>query len=173
MDRYIWIFPILFIFHDMEEVIGLPRFMENNRDDIIRRYPFAQRLLAAYRKGTSTAAFALGVYEEFLVLIAVCALVEFTGAEWARGIWFGCLAGFTAHLAIHIIQAIALRKYIPALATSILALPPSVLLVMHTAWDMGIPAILGAVFGLAAIVVNLRFAHRLMQWYDTRLGNTR
>ena len=168
VNQYIWIFPVLFIFHDMEEVIGMKKFMERNREEIIRRYPFTQRILAIYRKGTSTEAFALGVYEEFLVLIAICALVELTGAEWAMGIWFGGLVGFTVHLVIHLLQAIAIRKYIPAIITSILALPPSVLLVKHTAWDMSLMAVIGAIIGIGGIVVNLILAHKLMQWYDRK-----
>lgn len=38
MDKYIWIFPVLFIFHDMEEVIWLSGFIDKNREDIIKRY---------------------------------------------------------------------------------------------------------------------------------------
>ena len=48
-------------------------------------------------------AFALALYEELIILIAISALAEITKAQWAMGIWYGGLIGFTAHLVIHII----------------------------------------------------------------------
>ncbi len=106
MDKYIWIFPVLFIFHDMEEVIWLPGFIKNNREDITKRYPIAERLLSAYEEGMTTEAFAL---------------------------------------------------------------PPSIMLLMHTKWDMGISAIAGAIIGIAGVAANLKLAHMLMAWYDRKL----
>ena len=169
MDKYIWIFPVLFIFHDMEEVIWLPGFIEKNRQDIIKRYPIAEKLLSAYKMGMSTEAFALAVYEELIVLVAICALVEITKSEWAMGIFYGGLIGFTVHLVIHILQSIAIKRYIPSLITSILTLPPSIMLLMHTKWDMGISAIAGAIIGIAGVAANLKLAHMLMAWYDRKL----
>ena len=168
MDKYIWIFPVLFIFHDMEEVIWLPGFMNKNREEIIKRYPVAEKLLSAYRKGMTTDDFAVAVYEELILLIAVCALAELTKAPWAMGIWYGALIGFTVHLAVHILQAVALKRYIPSLVTSILTLPCSIMLLVNTKWDMNTSAIAGAVAGVLAVAINLKFAHMLMGWYKTR-----
>ena len=79
MEKYIWIFPVLFIFHDMEEIIWLPGFMNKNREEIIKHYPIAEKLLSVYKKGITSEAFAIAVYEELIILIAVCALAELTG----------------------------------------------------------------------------------------------
>jgi hypothetical protein len=168
MDKYIWIFPVLFIFHDMEEIIWLPGFIRKNREDIIERYPIAQKLLSVYGKEMTTEAFAVAVYEELIILMGVCALVELTKAQWAMGIWYGGLIGFTVHLVIHIFQSIAIRRYIPSLATSILTLPPSVLLIVHTKWSMGTPAMIGVVIGIAGVAANLKLAHKIMNSYERR-----
>ena len=168
MEKFIWIFPVLFIFHDMEEVIWLPGFIEKNREDIIKRYPIAGKLLSVYKKGMTTQAFALAVYEELIVLMAICAFVELTKAELAMGIWYGALIGFTAHLVIHILQSIAIKKYIPSLITSILTLLPSIMLLVHTKWDMNVPAMIGTLIGIAGVAANLKLAHMLMKWYDRR-----
>ena len=166
MDKYIWIFPVLFIFHDMEEIIWLPGFIEKNHEDIVERYPISEKLLSAYKKGMTTEAFALAVYEELIVLIAISALVEITKAQWAMGIWYGGLIGFTAHLVIHIIQSIAIKRYIPSLMTSIITLPPSLLMLIHTKWDMGTPAMIGTLMGIVGVAANLKMAHMLMERYD-------
>ena len=168
MDKYIWIFPVMFIFHDMEEVIWLPGFIEKNREDIVKRYPISEKLLSAYKKGMTTEAFALAVYEELIILIAISALVEITKTQWAMGIWYGGLIGFTVHLVIHIIQSIAIKRYIPSLITSIITLPPSILLLIHTKWDMGTFAVIGTLIGIVGVAANLKLAHVLMERYDRR-----
>ena len=168
MEKLIWIFPVLFIFHDMEEIIWLPGFIKKNREDIIKQYPIAEKLLSVYKKGMTTQAFALAVYEELIVLIAVCALVELTKAELAMGIWYGALTGFTAHLVIHILQSIAIKRYIPSLITSILTLLPSIMLLVHTKWDMNVPAMIGTLIGIVGVAANLKLAHVLMDRYDSR-----
>ena len=168
MDKYVWIFPILFIFHDMEEVIWLPGFIEKNREDIVKRYPISEKLLSAYKKGMTTEAFALAVYEELIILIAISALVEITKTQWAMGIWYGGLIGFTVHLVIHIIQSIAIKRYIPSLITSIITLPPSLLLLIHTKWDMGTFAVIGTFIGIVGVAANLKLAHVLRERYDRR-----
>ena len=116
----------------------------------------------------TTEAFALAVYEELIILMGVCALVELTKAQWAMGIWYGGLIGFTVHLVIHIFQSIAIRRYIPSLATSILTLPPSVLLLVHTKWSMGTPAMIGVVIGIAGVAANLKLAHIIMNIHEDR-----
>ena len=168
MDKYVWIFPVLFIFHDMEEVIWLPGFINKNRESIVKRYPIAEKLLSVYREGMTTEAFALAVYEELIVLIVISALVEITNAQWAMGIWYGGLIGFTAHLVIHIIQSIAIKRYIPSLISSIITLPPSVLLLINTKWDTGPSALIGILIGIVGVVANLKLAHMLMEKCDRR-----
>lgn len=61
MKNYILLLPIIFIFHDMEEIVGFERFFEKN-PDIFVRFP---RIMKAYRN-YSTDSFALAVYEEFI-----------------------------------------------------------------------------------------------------------
>ncbi|MGN0386744.1 MAG: HXXEE domain-containing protein [Lachnospiraceae bacterium] len=39
MENYVWLFPILFIFHDMEEIIGFGIWREKNRKLLKEKYP--------------------------------------------------------------------------------------------------------------------------------------
>ncbi len=168
MEKYIWIFPVLFIFHDMEEIILLPGFMNKNREEIIKRYPIAEKPLSVYKKGMTSEAFAIAVYEELIILIAVCALAELTEAQWTTGIWYGGLIGFTVHLIVHILQALAIKKYIPSLLTSILVLPPSIILLIRTKQEMNATVLIVVIVGIAAVAANLKLAHMLMNRYIKR-----
>ena len=173
MDKYIWLLVVIFIFHDMEEIVGMRRFIEKDYDNIITKYPFAENVLKTY-KHIRTDAFAFAVYEELILLIVICLLVEFTNTPLTIGIWFGGLIGFIIHLFVHLGQAAAIKKYIPALITSIISIPPSIWLVLkcYPLLTMSPVLIVGICVGIIGVAVNLKFAHFLMRKfnsYNTRL----
>ncbi len=49
MRDFVLLLPILFIFHDMEEIIGFGRFFRNNKQ-LFERFP---RITAAYKDYTT------------------------------------------------------------------------------------------------------------------------
>ena len=59
MREYLLLLPILFIFHDMEEIIGFGWFFRNN-PELFERFP---KITKAYQ-GFHTAGMALAVYED-------------------------------------------------------------------------------------------------------------
>ena len=59
MKEFILLLPIIFIFHDMEEVVGFGYFFKKN-PDLYDRFP---RVMKAYRN-FKTEGFAAAVYEE-------------------------------------------------------------------------------------------------------------
>jgi len=65
MKELAWLFPLLFIVHDMEEIIGFGIFLQRNEKILWKKYPFA---IAPYRN-FSTEGFALAVMEELLVCL--------------------------------------------------------------------------------------------------------
>ena len=69
MKEYILLLPIIFIFHDMEEIVGFERFFRRN-PDLYDRFP---RVLKAYRN-FKTEGFAAAVYEEFIPFFGVSLL---------------------------------------------------------------------------------------------------
>ena len=66
MKDYILFLPIIFIFHDMEEIIGFERFFKNNQE-LFERFP---KITAVYRD-FKTDGFALAVYEEFIPFFGI------------------------------------------------------------------------------------------------------
>ena len=72
MKEYILLLPIIFIFHDMEEIIGFERFYKNN-PELFERFP---RITSRF-KGVRADAFALAVYEEFIPFFGISLLAYY------------------------------------------------------------------------------------------------
>ena len=119
MNEIVWLFPILFIVHDMEEIIGFGMWLGANRKMLEKKCPFILKTYPDF----STEGMAVAVSEELIICIAFCASAIFTGSKYACLLWFGGFFAYTLHLVIHIAQSIFLGKYIPAVATSIALLP--------------------------------------------------
>ena len=71
-------------------------------------------------KNVSTSTFALGVAEEFILFVAI---TYFSLLTDNYGWWLGLLVAFTLHIFLHITQFIVVKRYVPAITTSILVLP--------------------------------------------------
>lgn len=161
MERYVWLFPILFIFHDMEEIVGLGIWLKKNHVILTEKYPMIGKMYQNY----STEGMAVAVLEEFLVAVLFCLLGVVSQNRVCWLLWLGVFAAYAFHLLIHIVQAAILRTYIPALLTSLIALPISVRImidvkeVLH--YSIGELAVFG-ILGLVIVGVNLKVAHFLM-----------
>ena len=161
MERYVWLFPILFIFHDMEEIIGLGIWLKKNQVILTEKYPMIGKMYQNY----STEGMAAAVQEEFLVAVLFCLLGIVSQNRICWLLWLGVFAAYAFHLLIHIAQAVILRTYIPALLTSLIAFPISARImidvkeVLH--YSIGELAVFG-ILGLVIVGVNLKVAHFLM-----------
>ena len=129
MSTFALAFPLLFVFHDLEEIIGMRNFVSRNAEMLQSQFPF----LYKRHKDISTESCALAVMEELVVFTAIALAAMFWDNSFYWSIWFGAFAGLTAHYAVHILQAIVIRKYIPAVLTSIICLPVSILILRHSA----------------------------------------
>lgn len=170
MEKYIWLFPVLFVFHDLEEIIGFGVWGKKNVTIIEKRMP---RLATAYKKmfaQYSTEGMALAVFEELLLCILICVLaIHFQLYE----LWIGVFIAFILHMFLHMIQAIIWRGYIPAVVTSVIAAPVSIYIVADSLkilnFDTG-KVILWSLIGLITIAVNVKVAHFLMHWLTRKLN---
>jgi hypothetical protein len=167
MKDYVLLLPIIFIFHDMEEIIGFGWFFKKN-PEIFEKYP---KITKAYKSFT-TAGMALAVYEEFIPFFGISLLAYYCENEVLYTLWFGLLISLTAHFIVHIGQSIYIRKYIPSLITSILCLPISVIIVINSSKYiiLSLPTVLIITAGILLMIANLRFAHWLMHKFGNRLG---
>lgn len=161
LNEFVWLFPILFILHDMEEIIGFGIWLKKNRAMLDEKYP---KISMTY-KDFSTEGMALAVLEELIVCILFCILGIVTQAWYVWLLWLGGFIAYTLHLVIHIGQSIVIKKYIPALITSIIALPISMWIIFQSVQvlecKMGIMAIF-SVMGIVIVGINLKFAQSLI-----------
>lgn len=170
MNQYIWLLPLLFVFHDFEEIIGMRVWVARNGADISKRFPPFKFI---FNNLTSTAGFALAVAEEFVLLLIICGLT-FTGIRAFSLLWLGTFIAFTLHLVVHIGQAVVIRKYIPALATSILILPVSLWLIADCIKVSDFSPTEIIIYSLAAVVAvgaNLLLAHWLARKFGEWVKN--
>ena len=167
MREYILLLPIIFIFHDMEEIIGFGWFFRNN-PWIFERFP---GITASYKDFT-TAGMALAVYEEFIPFFGISLMAYFFENEVLYVLWFGLMLSITIHFAVHIGQSIYVRKYIPSLITSVICLPISMIILIncseYIAFDL--TTIILIVATILLMMANLKFAHWLMHKLGKKLG---
>ena len=116
----VMVLPLVFMFHDFEEIIMFKPWIQKNREEIHRRFPRFDSMLGKNHDKLSTSGYAIAVLHEFTVITLItCLCVYFNSYHW----WFGAFAAFSIHLLVHIGQWIVFRRYVPVIITSILALP--------------------------------------------------
>lgn len=167
MEQYIWLFPILFIFHDMEEVIGTELWLQRNEKMLAEKYPFILKAL----NNSSTEGFALAVYEELILCILFSILALYTDIKLFQLLWLGGFIACTLHFVMHIGQSIIIRQYIPAFITSIICLPISLLIIKKCISALGCTTATIIVFSLIGIVIvflNLKFSLFLMKKFTKK-----
>ena len=156
MSTFALAFPILFIFHDLEEIVGMRIFLDRNAEMLQKRFPKIFRFLP----NTSTSGFALAVMEEFVVFTLIALAAIYFDNDLCWNIWFGSSFGITAHFVMHLGQSAVIRKYIPAVITSIICLPIGVLVLYHC-YPLIHFNIWFSLLGLAIAAANLFLALKL------------
>lgn len=150
--------PIIFMLHEFEEIICFKPWIEKNQSWLITKYPLFSKLVAHLNE-MSVPTFAMLVLEEF-ILVSIVTITALT-LHWYN-IWVAIFSAFAFHILIHIIQWIIIRKYIPVIITSLLALP-------YIFWGLNtilkeIPInsiILYWICGVFVMCINLYIIHKI------------
>ncbi|AGK95508.1 HXXEE domain-containing protein [Clostridium pasteurianum] len=158
----IWLFPILFMIHDFEEIIMINPWKKRNREYIEeiknKRIPF--------EFNASTAAFAIAVAEEFLI-ISIVTLISYVIYSYA--IWYGLFIAFTLHLIFHLFQWLRFKKYVPSTITSVLFIPICFYMIYKFNILLHYNSVTLFLYILIAsiiMIINLYFLHRGMKKFD-------
>lgn len=153
-------FPLAFFLHDAEEVLVQHRWMLSHHDTLLRRFPKLNPVITHLCR-LDTKAFAIAAFEELLILLVATCYVLVQG-YCCMQIWSALFMAFSLHLLVHIGQALLFRGYTPGVVTSLLLLPYSFLGLQSIWCSMTITELLlWGTAGVAFMVVNLMFAHRL------------
>lgn len=128
LTHVIWMFLIVFVLHDLEEIIVVENWLIRHRERLARSIPaFAQKTLQPMLS-MSTAQFSVAVTCIFAVLSAAVLLTVLT---WQAGTYLPfflvCLHVLFLHVFTHIGQSLLFRTYTPGVVTAVvLVLPYSV-----------------------------------------------
>ena len=154
MKEYILLLPIIFIFHDMEEIVGFEWFFRRNPD-----------------RNFKTEGFAAAVYEEFIPFFGVSLLAYYFPNKVLISMWYGLFLALAGHFIIHIGQTVYLRKYIPSFITSLICLPVSVNILLRCtrAMNFDMVTILIIVASILFMILNLKLAHMLAHFMNDRM----
>lgn len=144
----------------MEEVVVQRRWMALHQARLLQRFPRLRGLIA-HLGSLSTKAFAVAASEELLLLLLVTCYVLVDGPGCFY-VWAAVFIAFAVHLHVHVVQAVAVRGYVPGLLTTLLLLPTCYLglqtiWLRTSGWEILGLGIAGTIF----IALNLRFAHWL------------
>ena len=167
MREYILLLPIIFIFHDMEEVVGFCHFFRKN-PWLYDRFP---KVMNAYR-GITNEGMAAGVYEEFIPFFGISLLAYYFPNKVLYALWFGIFLSLAGHFIVHIGHTIYLKKYIPSFATSVICLPLSVGILLRCAGSMTFDVITITIIvaSILLMMANLKLAHALMHIVNRRVA---
>ena len=108
LTQFYFLFPALFMLHELEEIIWMPSFVKK----LSAQFPDI-RFLSYYTPLT----FNVIVLEQFLILL----LSLFLSYQFSNyTIYATIVIAYIYHVFGHLIQTIVLRKYVPGLLTGIL-----------------------------------------------------
>lgn len=170
MNNFIWLFPVLFVFHDFEEIIGFGSWQKKNMMIMKEKMPKAEQKFRKMYKNYSTEGMALAVFEELILCILICIISIISGYYQ---LWVGAFIAFIIHLIMHIAQSVIWKGYIPAVITSLITAPISIIVLYQSLISLHYTAgtvICWSIVGLAIVILNLKFAHNLMSWFTARIN---
>ena len=151
----VWMLPILFILHDFEEMIFMPLWKKRYRQKLVAfKKPF-------FGSVTQGSAFAVGVLEEFVILLFISGLCQMTHNTV---LYFSFVIAYTSHFMIHYIMCLQFRGYVPGVVTVTLELPIVLMIIFHY-WPSGVSllSVIAYLFvAMALAYTNLKVMHQIM-----------
>lgn len=158
----VWMLPILFILHDFEEMIIMPLWKIRHHQKLATfRKPF-------FGSVTQSSAFAVGVLEEFVILLFISGFCQLTHNNL---LYLSFVIAYTAHFIIHYIMCLQFRGYVPGVVTVTLELPMVLMIISHY-WLYDVSLLSVVVYLLLAMIIaftNLKIMHLIMPKIQTHL----
>lgn len=165
-ESLMWLLPILWMLHNIEELLLFKRWLLKNRELIAGRFPRAGRLILPVLDAVTTPILMVAVAEEF-VLLSLITLITVEAGWYA--VFAGFIVGHTLHVGVHIALGLKLKQYVPAVVTAALTLPYSVLVLYALATrgliDLG-GVIFWSVWASIFLVGNVILSHFLARKFD-------
>jgi hypothetical protein len=177
LDRFlslhsvIWLLPIAFMFHDLEEIIMIEAWMQRNREDLHNLLP--GRILKWMEKGFSVQTSSFAVAVTFILFgISFCSVWAGVVLEQGGSMlpFAGALAIFFVHAFTHIGQSVILRRYTPGVVTTIIIVIPYSVYTYYRLISEGIltwkMSALGLPLGIVCVIPLLWLGHKTGKCMD-------
>jgi hypothetical protein len=167
-DTLIWLFPVVFMLHDFEEIIMMAPWIRKNHAELEARFPrLAPRAFGA-TGDLSTPAFALAV----AILFAAISVLTILVVELRLyALWGAMLLVFAVQFVMHIGQWAVMRRYVPVILTSI---PGAIycgyalwhaFAVLHVSWgEVLLNTVIVMIAAAGVFIPAVRIAKRFDRW---------
>ena len=158
----VWMLPILFILHDFEEMIFMPLWKTRHHQKL---ETFKKPFFGSVTQGS---AFAVGVLEEFIILVFISGFCQITHNTL---LYLSFVIAYTSHFIIHYIMCMRFSGYVPGVVTVTLELPMVLMIISHY-WSSDVPLLSVFVYLLLAMIIaftNLKIMHLIMPKIQTHL----
>jgi Protein of unknown function with HXXEE motif len=167
LARVLWLLPLIFIIHDGEELLTMPGWIANHRQELERlaaMSDIAAEMIRSLPTNTSQVAIAIGFI--LLLFVLVTAGASLSGR---RGFWLYAYAGLLGvlflHVFTHIAQAILVGGYAPGVIGAVVAIIPGALYLYKRLFAARLltlkSAVVSALIGFALFVPGAMLAHQL------------
>ena len=143
------LFPSLFMIHEMEEILLMPKFMSSMIDNT--KFKNLKELYTPYR-------FNLIVFEEFLILLCLLAYSFYLGNF---SIYQTIIIAYNYHIVIHVLQSLYLKKYVPGLFSGIVTGLCSSIWI-HQLVQSSLYLYFSSILTLLIILLNLALCFKLL-----------
>lgn len=166
----ICLLPIVFMIHDFEEIIFFKPWLNKNSSYLSERFPLLSKRLLPRMEALSVQAFSFVVFEEF-ILLSIITYTAFYFDYYV--IWLAVFMAFFIHLLIHIIQWIVIRRYIPAIVTTLLSLPYCIYgfsKILKSQMFTPVQIVWLSILGVSFMVFNLFLAHKLAEKLEKKIS---
>lgn len=153
-----WLFPLLFMIHDMEEIVTAKKWCAVGHKKHIPLH------ITPFGDTKSTQGFATAVYEELILWCLVTLIGNLFGFY---GLWYGLFVIYILHLAVlHILLLpLSYRHYVPGEITAWLTFVPcciilknSMRILNYSVLEQGLWIFISVILSFA----NMKFLHKRM-----------
>lgn len=123
INFFLWLLPVLFMVHEFEEIFMTEAWYQRNKEKINAIWPQKKPLGLDYAGNHITQCIGIGIFCEYLLVIAICLLCAIFQNYYA---WYGFFIAFALHPLLHLFVCLKFKGYLPGIVTMAIVFIPSV-----------------------------------------------
>lgn len=121
MQSLIWLFIVIFVLHDLEEIIWVESWIKKNKKQVVNKVPTRIKNQLNKMLNITSGQFAVAVLLEFIIFIPI----TFIAVEHGKFFMFISINSlFLLHVLTHVGQSLYLRMYTPGVVSAVILVLP-------------------------------------------------